>query len=320
MDFKEFQVKYQKKAPEHKKNSVSENPLVSVCVQTYNHKPYLKMCLDSILAQEADFDYEILLGEDQSLDGTREICLEYARNHPKKIRLFLHHSENKIQINSVTTGNFNAFYNFYNARGKYIAFCEGDDYWDDPLKLQKQVDFLNKNKEFVLCFHRYHFVDESKLKLDDSNFPEKPLSDITSIDLKEMNVHPLFSTVCFRKEFNSLPVQALNVINVDTFILSMLGSFGAGKYIKGINPSYYRIHNDGVWSKKTKASKFINKIITFRQLKEYYQRIGDPVTSKSFSEKAKLYIKMALFNYIKTGNLKGIFKIKKIFTYIRKQS
>ena len=80
----------------------------------------------------------------------REICIEYAQKYPEKIRLFLHHPSNKIKVLDIITGNFNGFYNFYNTRGNYIAFCEGDDYWTDPLKLQKQVDYLKKILN--LCF------------------------------------------------------------------------------------------------------------------------------------------------------------------------
>ena len=103
--------------------------------------------------QQTDFKFEILLGEDDSTDGTREICIEYAKKFPKKIRLFLHSHDNNIFIDGRPTGKFNVLYNLFSARGKYIALCEGDDYWTDPLKLQKQVDFLEANLDFAICFH-----------------------------------------------------------------------------------------------------------------------------------------------------------------------
>jgi glycosyltransferase involved in cell wall biosynthesis len=153
MNFQAFKKKYEKVPVEYYTHEVNDNPEVSVCVQTYNHEPYIKDCLEGILMQETDFSFEILLGEDASKDGTREICLKYANKYPDKIRLFLHHRENNIQIGGQPTGRFNFLYNLYSAYGKYIALCEGDDYWTDPLKLQKQIEFMEDNKDCSLCFH-----------------------------------------------------------------------------------------------------------------------------------------------------------------------
>ncbi len=135
------------------RHNVPDNPLVSVCVQTYQHAKYIEQCLDGILMQKTSFPFEVLLGEDESTDGTREICIEYAKKHPDKIRLILHRRENVIKIGGQPTGRFNLLYNLKEARGKYIALCEGDDYWTDPYKLQKQVDFLEGNEEYIACAH-----------------------------------------------------------------------------------------------------------------------------------------------------------------------
>src|SRR5690606_24113344 len=122
---------------------------LSVCIQTYNHAPYIAQALDSVLMQETDFDFEILLGEDESTDGTREICQEYARQHPDKIRLFLNSRENVIYINGRPTGRWNFMNNLRHVRGEYVALLDGDDYWTDPRKLQKQVDVLDASPELV---------------------------------------------------------------------------------------------------------------------------------------------------------------------------
>lgn len=121
-------------------------PLVSICCITYNHENYIRDAIEGFLSQETSFPVEILLGEDESNDGTREICKEYADKYPKKIRLFLHSRENNIKINGNPTGRFNLLYNLSKAHGKYIALCEGDDFWTDPYKLQKQVGLVKKNK------------------------------------------------------------------------------------------------------------------------------------------------------------------------------
>jgi glycosyltransferase involved in cell wall biosynthesis len=150
MDLERFKGQYEAKQVKEKLNNVNQNPLVSVCVQTYNHFDYIKQCLDGILFQKTNFEFEILLGEDDSTDGTRELCVDYANRYPDKIRLFLHHRVNNIKIGGQPTGRFNLLYNLYSVQGKYIAMCEGDDYWTDPLKLQKQVDFLEENEDFGL--------------------------------------------------------------------------------------------------------------------------------------------------------------------------
>jgi cellulose synthase/poly-beta-1,6-N-acetylglucosamine synthase-like glycosyltransferase len=141
MNFRDFKDKFEKIPVEHCPSQTPETPLVSVCVMTYNQADYIEDCLEGILMQKTDFPVEILLGEDGSSDGTRKICIDYANKYPDKIRLFLHHRENNIKINGKQTGRFNFLYNFYAAKGKYIALCDGDDYWTDHLKLQKASGF-----------------------------------------------------------------------------------------------------------------------------------------------------------------------------------
>ena len=127
-------------------------PLVSVCTATYQHAEYIEECIEGILIQKTDFPFEIIIGEDESDDGTREICKNYAEKYPDKIRLFLRDRKSSCIFND--QGNringFNGKWTRKSARGKYIALCEGDDYWTDPLKLQKQVDFLEENSEYGL--------------------------------------------------------------------------------------------------------------------------------------------------------------------------
>lgn len=159
MTFNEFKNKYERVSVDHFPNSVSEKPSVTVCIHSYNHGDYIEQCLDGILMQKTNFFFEILIGEDNSSDKTREICIKYAKKHPTQIRLFLHHRENNIKIDGKPTGKFNFYYNLYNAKGDYIAIIEGDDYWSHPLKLQAQHDFMEQNKNCSFCFHdSYHFT------------------------------------------------------------------------------------------------------------------------------------------------------------------
>lgn len=132
-------------------------PLVSVSVPTYQHFRYISECLDGILMQQTSFPIEIIIGEDGSTDGTREICEKYAIKHQDKIRLF--NRDRKLSQYVDKEGHvtrFNGIWNRMSARGKYIAICEGDDYWTDPLKLQKQVDFLESNPEFGMVYGKVY--------------------------------------------------------------------------------------------------------------------------------------------------------------------
>ncbi len=133
-------------------NQCVEKPIVSVIMLTYNHVNYIEQAIQSILAQETNFTYEIIIGEDVSTDGTREKCIALAQQFPEKIRLILHSTENKIFRDGKPTAKFNIHYCMSHAKGKYIAFCEGDDFWSAQNKLQIQVDFLESNTEYVAVF------------------------------------------------------------------------------------------------------------------------------------------------------------------------
>lgn len=163
MNFREFIEKYEKVKVKEYANSVPQNPVVSVCVQTYQHAIYIRECLDGILMQETDFPFEILLGEDASTDGTRAICIEYAEKYPDKIRLFLHHRENNISINGSPTGRFNFVYNLLSSKGQYIALCEGDDFWTDPKKLKKQYGAILKDKNISLVSCKVDHIENKNI-------------------------------------------------------------------------------------------------------------------------------------------------------------
>ena len=141
-----------------------DKPLVSVSIITYNHQNYVAQAIDGVLMQKTTFDYEILIGEDDSEDNTRAIVKEYKERYPDRIKLFLNSRENVIYVNGRPTGRWNAVNNLKHARGQYIALCEGDDYWTDPNKLQKQVDFLENNADFAICTHAVETVFEGGVK------------------------------------------------------------------------------------------------------------------------------------------------------------
>ena len=134
-------------------------PLVSIHCLAYNHKDYIAQAIESFLMQQTNFRYEIVIGEDCSTDGTREIVFDYAKEYPDLIRVIT--SDKNVGMNE------NALRTSMAAKGKYLAICEGDDYWIDPLKLQKQVDFLEVNPDYGMVHtdaHVYNTVKKTWIK------------------------------------------------------------------------------------------------------------------------------------------------------------
>ena len=129
-------------------------PLVSVSVIAYNHEKYIRQCLDGILMQDVNFPYEVLVHDDASPDGTADIIREYEAKYPGIIKP-IYQTENQY-----SQGKCIFKFNFDRAHGKYLAFCEGDDYWTDPRKLQKQVDFLERHSEYIATAHRVKVISE----------------------------------------------------------------------------------------------------------------------------------------------------------------
>lgn len=125
-----------------------DQPLVSICCITYNHKDYIRSALEGFLSQDTVFDYEILVYDDASTDGTADIIREYAAHYPKRIHPILS-EENQYSRGVSNTSVFN----FSRVRGKYVFMCEGDDYWTDPCKLQRQTEYLMAHPHCSLCFH-----------------------------------------------------------------------------------------------------------------------------------------------------------------------
>lgn len=128
----------------------SDIPLVSISCITYNHEPYIAQTLDGFLIQKTDFPFEVLIHDDASTDRTADIIREYEAKFPKLIKP-IYQKENQYSKGFTSVS---ATWNFPRAKGKYIALCEGDDYWIDENKLQMQVDFLENNPEYGMCYGR----------------------------------------------------------------------------------------------------------------------------------------------------------------------
>lgn len=249
------------------------NPLVSVCIQTYNHEKYIKECLDSILLQKTNFDFEIILGEDDSNDATRQICIDYANKHKNKIRLFLRDRET-TQLkdkNGTLLRRLNGIFTRMTAKGKYIALCEGDDYWTDPLKLQKQVDFMENNKDYSACFTNATIVNElDKTTRLFVNYIKEGNVSLFDIILRGGGIYPTASIV-----YRSLVNDNQRFIQIpelagDTLLIINAALLGKIFFIDN-NTNVYRQWSGGVYSgimndKSKLIDLWINNIVGYKKL------------------------------------------------------
>ncbi|NOY52643.1 MAG: glycosyltransferase [Deltaproteobacteria bacterium] len=254
---------------------------VSVCLQTYNHASYIKKALESVLMQETDFDYEIIVGEDESSDGTREICIDYAGRYPDRIRLFLRSRKDVIYINGRATGRFNFTENLKAATGKYIALLDGDDYWTDPNKLQEQADFMDTHPGYTVCFHRVQELNEATDRIT-AVHPAHVKKSYGLTDLLRLNFIPTVSAMVRKDAIGELPDWFYKIPVGDWPLFIHCARRGSIRLINKVM-AVYRNHAGGYWSQSLSAQLQMNLEIYdfFKQHlegKEYQKEIRKGVS------------------------------------------
>ena len=219
-------------------------PVISVCVQTFNHKRYISKCIEGILSQETKFLFEIIIGEDESSDGTREICMDYAKQYPDRIRLFKRKRENVQYINGKPSGRYNLQQNLKECNGKYIALCEGDDYWTDSNKLQKQFDLLETNLDAVLCGSNALVTYEGETESHLFNvFPRPSIKEITYLSTEDFITEeiPLHtSTIIFRNHILKWPSYHTQCNSGDLVLMTTLSLSGKVVVLPDVTAVYHR--------------------------------------------------------------------------------
>jgi glycosyltransferase involved in cell wall biosynthesis len=214
---------------------MSIEPLVSVRTPTYNHEKYIAQCLESILMQRTRFPFEVIIGEDCSTDRTREIVLDYQRKYPEKIQVIISEENVGPTRNSLRIQQA--------CRGKYHAICEGDDYWIDPLKLQKQVDFMEAHPDVTMSFHNAFIVKEddfsTRLFFTSTMKEMLAFADVCSIGI------PVASIMARSEILDTLPEWRLNIWHGDTLFRLWCAHHGNLGYVNEIM-SVYRVHSGGL--------------------------------------------------------------------------
>lgn len=260
---------------------------VSVSIVTYNHAKFVRQTLDSVLCQETNFDFEIIVGDDLSKDNTREILAEYQARYPDKIRLLLH------PTNLGNNGMHNALATFKEARGEYIAQMDGDDYWVNPHKLQKQADLLDQHPEYSACFTNslkvfedeqyepFLLVDEKKTAygLDDLIGEDEIFFMATSSIMFRKNAIPEYPAWYYQSQSGDIPRNIL---------LAKAGPIG---YIDEIMSVYRKNRGGASYADNEKDRAFLrNRILMYSNINRELDFKYDKLLRKNIAR----YYKMML--------------------------
>jgi len=259
----------------------STKPLVSISCITYNHAKYIRDAIESFLMQKTNFTYEILIHDDASTDGTENIIREYKKKYPDIIKP-LYETEN--QWSKGIRGS--AVFNFPRALGKYIAMCEGDDYWTDPYKLQKQVGFLEINEEYGLVHGDCNFYFEEKKRWEYN--ANKNLTNNNPVFSKEDIFYQLIdasykvrtATVVFRKELlKKIKPNDLNFLMGDTPLWLDFSLITRFKYFDEVF-AVYRITSESA-SRTNNRVKQLRFSLSMAEMRIYYtNKYGYPINQK----------------------------------------
>lgn len=252
-----------------------EEIMVSITCLTYNHEPYIRDCLDGFVMQKTNFKFEVLIHDDASTDGTADIIREYEAKYPDIIKP-IYQTENQYSQKKP----FIRLYQYPRIQGKYLAWCEGDDYWTDPNKLQKQFNFMEKHSECSMCLHK---VDKINTQTGDhiEYIPAKSMSEVITAESffnECIKAGYLFQTSsyfisfdCYKEYMENMP-KFRKVINVGDvpmlYYFITKGSFG---YIDDVM-SCYRSGVAGSWNERNKknvARYLTNAIEGYNMLYEY---------------------------------------------------
>ncbi len=217
-----------------------KQPLVSVSISTYNHELYIRECLESVVSQKTTFPFEVIIGEDCSTDNTREIVKEFEQKYPDIIKP-IYHEQNVGMLR-------NGFEFCYQAcKGNYISSLEGDDYWIDPYKLQKQIDFLETNPAFVCHCHNAKIWENGKITRD--FYPAFSSREISRRDIVNNFIIPTAS-ITFKNVLKDNMPDYLMKSGIDVILFFALATHGSF-YMSDEFMSVYRIHPGGIWSSQS---------------------------------------------------------------------
>jgi glycosyltransferase involved in cell wall biosynthesis len=257
---------------------------LSVAMITYNHERFIGQALESILAQEVNFDYEIVIGEDCSTDDTRALIMDFHRRYPSRIRSILR--ERNVGAMRNFAGTIEA------CQGQYLAFLEGDDYWTATDKLQKQVDFLDAHPDRSICCHRVRFLFEAGSESFDFRFevfPPRPAGPYTIEDILKWNFVMTCSTVLRRDLIGPFPKWFFKMKLGDWPLCALVARHGKIELMDEIM-AVYRMHPGCTWSSLSSTTRWRE---VARMLRSLDKELGYRYTNMIRETIAPPYLEMA---------------------------
>ena len=274
--------------------------MVAVWMVTYNHEEFIEKAIESVMIQKTTFQYKLFIGEDNSIDNTREICEKLKEKYADKIEYFLH-EEN---IGATPNGIF-MYEQCFKSEAKYIALLEGDDYWTDPHKLQKQVDFLEANPMFSICWTKFHTLSEvnSATVLEAPDWIDSVPSDMNFyIDLNNIfTPYCTYTLTClFRRDSLNLNLFRGLKFAKDNTLYTLCLTQGKGVLLNFYG-AVYRMHQGGIYSS---ASVFNQKYFSYLNIKEIIDFLPE-CNNKNFT---------TIRNYLLVDSIIFLSR-KKIFKY-----
>jgi glycosyltransferase involved in cell wall biosynthesis len=261
-------------------------PVVSVHMITYNHAPYIAQAIEGVLQQKTSFPFELVIGEDCSNDETREVVFEFQLKFPGLIRVITSDKNVGMIMNWCRT--------MKGCRGKYIALCEGDDYWTSPIKLQKQVDFLDSHSGCSACFHNVNVEYVNNPEKNHIFHNTKMKNIFTLLDIVSNHFIPTCSTIFRAGLFGEFPDWYSKIPMGDWPLHVLNAQHGDYGYIDEILATY-RVHDGGVWSSQNRVDILEKTIVAENLVNCYlnykYKHIFRHKKSKWYEEIALIELK-----------------------------
>lgn len=265
---------------------------LSILVPTFNHGKFITQMLEGALRQKTNFDFEIVIGDDASTDDNAIIIKEYSERFPNKIRAFLHPQNLGPELPKELGGKNNVAFLFAQCKSKYIALCEGDDFWTDDLKLQKAFDFLENNKEYALCHHQLDVIYQDNSDIHGFNpNDQRDTSNLLDLLNDEFWFLGTASTV-FRNVFmQGMPDWWWKTASGDLGIFIEVAKYGKIKYFPEAM-GCYRKHSGGMTNIHTPQNQFFlrNRMEMFQNLDKYFEMKYHKILVKTIEKYRKQLI------------------------------
>ena len=259
--------------------SETNTPLVSICTITYNHEKYIAEALDSFLMQKTNFPFEVIVDDDFSTDNAAEVIKKYMKKFPNIVKVNLREENVGPIINFIG--------NMKRAKGVYLALCEGDDYWTDPLKLQKQVDFLESHKEYNMVFHNAELQHHTGNGVTIKPFnPEEKSRDYTANEIFRTWSIPTASALCRNeKQYRYLENNPWFPVGDDPYFIKC-ASLGKLYYMAEQMSVYRRVPTGFMDSGITHTIEF--RLTFIKYLKTLYNDFSDLLNKEMMDRKISI--------------------------------